>query len=108
MARAAKINRIPSFVDGIGVPEVLPEVFKMVKPLITDSIVVSLEETRSAISEIYYQHKLVCEGAAGAGLAAARKIAKDKGHRKIVCILSGGNIAPDVMKEIIGNGPEAG
>lgn len=93
LGRAAAVNRIPSFVDAIGTPEVLPRVYELLAPVVSDSLVVSLDAAMQAIQILLRRHKLLCEGAAGCSLAAAMQLARENKHRNIVCILSGGNIA---------------
>lgn len=88
-----RVERKPSFIDAIGTPEVLPEVFDLVRPLITDSVVVSLAETRSAMMSLASDCKLICEGAAAASFAAALRLTAEEPDLEVACILSGGNIA---------------
>ncbi|MBI1860555.1 MAG: pyridoxal-phosphate dependent enzyme [Deltaproteobacteria bacterium] len=99
--RPTKIQRRPSFIDAIGTPEVIRPVFDEVRGIVKDSIVVTLEETRTALKTLLLSHKLLCEGSAAAALAAGLRLRK-KGHDHLIaCILTGGNIAPDVLKELI-------
>lgn len=101
LTKPASIDRKPSFVDAIGTPEVLPQVFHQLAPLIKDSLVISLDDIKQALKCLYYSHKLVCEGAAGCSLAAAIELAGHGQYQKIVCILSGGNIDYDVLSQFI-------
>lgn len=97
---AVSINRKPSFVDAIGTPEVLPEVYKLLVPIIEDSIVVPLEEIEQAVRNLLLQQKLLCEGAAACAYAASLKLSKTGKHKKIACILSGGNISPGILRDV--------
>lgn len=92
MGSPIRVNRTPSFVDAIGTPEVLPQVFDEAKTLIKASIIVTLDDIRSAMKDLALNHKLICEGAAAASLAAAIKINSENPHLNIACILSGGNV----------------
>jgi threonine dehydratase len=60
---------------------------------VDESIVVSLDEVASAMAVVAERARVIAEGAAGCAVAAALspQIAS-KGHRKIVAIVSGGNI----------------
>lgn len=91
LGSAKHVQRIASFVDAIGTPEVLPEVFDEVKNLIEDSLVVTLDEVRAAMIDLAHTHKLICEGAAAASLAAAIQLNKENPSLKIACVLTGGN-----------------
>ena len=91
IGKPTAVERIPSFVDAIGTPEVLPEVFKRVRHLVTDSIVVTLDEVRSGMNELVANHKLICEGAAAAAFAASLRLTTENPQFRVACILSGGN-----------------
>lgn len=95
--KAMSIERTPSFVDAIGTPEVLPEVFRQLAPLVKDSLVMSLEEVKDAFRKLFFNNKLVTEGAAACSMAAAISLAKQNKYKKIVSIISGGNIDPTAM-----------
>ena len=93
------IDRIPTFVDGIGGASVLPAMWPLVRQVTKDSIVVTLEEIAEAIRLLVRQAHVVAEGAGGAAVAAART-AKTGGSR-IVCVISGGNIDPTVLATLL-------
>lgn len=90
--RASQVERQPSFIDAIGTPEVLPEVFAEAKDLVHESRIVRLDETRAALRELAERAKLVCEGAAAASFVAARQLASENPTFEIAAILSGGNL----------------
>lgn len=98
--QASSVERIPSFVDAIGTPEVLPHVFNLLEPIIEDSIVVPMKEIEQGLKELLMRQKLLCEGAAACAYAAALRLSATTNHKKIVCILSGGNISPDVLRDV--------
>ena len=58
----------------------------------TGSLVVSLQKVAAAIRLLAERHRVIAEGAGGASVAAA--LAGVPGARKIVCIVSGGNLDP--------------
>ena len=88
-----------SFVDGIGGPTVLPDMLELSRELLDGSIVVGLQETAAAVRLLAERARVVAEGAAGAGLAAA--LSGQAGHGRIVCIVSGGNIDLEVLARIL-------
>ncbi len=92
-------NRTASFVDGIGGKNVLPEMFKLLSPLIAGSIVCSLKEIADAVRLLVERNRVVAEGAGGASVAAA--VSGKAGSGKIVCIISGGNIDTGVLNKIL-------
>ena len=97
--RAMEVNRVPSFVDGIGGKSVLPEMWDMVRPLIQGSIVCSLKEIASAIRLLVERNRIVAEGGGAASVAAA--LTGKAGKGKIVCVVSGGNIDTTKLKTIL-------
>ncbi len=96
---AQKVQRIPSFVDGMGAKSVLPEMWTIVKDLLEGSLVVSLREIASAIRLLMERSHVVAEGAGAAPVAAALA-RRTRGHR-IVCIVSGGNIDSSKLQSIL-------
>ena len=91
------INRIPTFVDGIGGASVLPAMWPLVRQVTRDSIVVTLEDIADAVRTLVRQAHIVAEGAGAAALAASRK----SGGSKVVCVISGGNIDPAVLATLL-------
>ena len=67
------IDRIPSFVDGIGGRGVLPPMWPMASTLLEGSLVVSLDAVVDAIRTLLTGNRVVAEGAGGASVAAARE-----------------------------------
>lgn len=101
--RAMKIERIPSFIDAIGTPEVLEFVYENLKDSIEGSIVVSPEEAMISIKNVLLNNKLFCEGASGVSVAAALKLAREGKYKNIACVLSGGNMSPELVTNMLSN-----
>jgi threonine dehydratase len=80
----------PTFVDGIGGKILLPEMWAIVSKLIAGARVVSLEQIAAAIRLLAERHRVIAEGAGGASVAAA--LAGVPEARKVVCVVSGGNL----------------
>jgi threonine dehydratase len=96
---ARAIDRKPSFVDGIGGAAVLPAMWPLVRQVVQDAIVVSLDEIAESIRLLVRQARIVAEGAGAAALAVARSRRIE--GRRIVCVVSGGNIDPAVLATIL-------
>jgi threonine dehydratase len=96
------VTRIPSFLEGTGESDVLPEIWDLVKPLAAGSLVVSLREVASAVKILFERHRVVAEGSGASSLAAA--LAGKTGRGPVVCVMSGGNIDPSTMKKILDGG----
>lgn len=95
----AEIEYTPSFVDGIGSNRVLDEMWPIVKKLLRGSLVSSLEDIGRAVRLLAVHNRIVAEGAAAAAVAPA--LSGDAGEGKIVCIVSGGNINPETLAQIL-------
>ncbi len=89
----------PSFVDGAGGQSVFPRMWERMKPLIDDSLVVSLDETRRAMRLMAEKARVISEGAGAMPLAAA--LSGKAGPGPIVCIVSGGNVDLKKFAELI-------
>jgi len=96
---AQAVERIPSFVDGIGAESVLPEMWELVQPLLEGSIVVSLREIAYAIGLLFERSRVVAEGAGAASVAAT--LAGKAGKGRVVCVVSGGNIDLSKLVKIL-------
>lgn len=94
-----RVEYTPSFVDGIGSPTVLPDMLELSRELLAGSIVVSLDEAAAGVRLLAERSRVIAEGAAGAGLAAA--LSGEAGAGRIVCIVSGGNIDAGRLCEIL-------
>jgi threonine dehydratase len=97
--RPVEIKRNPSFVDGIGGGNILDDIWRLVKPLISDSIAVGLGEVASAIKILAERNRVVAEGAGASSLAAA--LTGKAGSGKVVCVISGGNIDASKLIKIL-------
>jgi threonine dehydratase len=91
-----------SFVDGCGGKTVLPTMWTLASRLLAGSIVVSLEETRKAMTIVAARNHLICEGAAACAVAAGLTGKAGCGRSdKIVCVVSGGNIDLSKFAELV-------
>ena len=100
--RAANIEMTPSFVDGIGAPTLLPEMWPLASKLLSDSITVSLDQIAAAIRLLVTRNRVVAEGAGAASVAAA--LGGQVEAEKIVCVVSGGNIDRAKLSTILDGG----
>ena len=100
--RAGSVQSVPyqpSFVDGIGSKTVFADMLALAEDLLDGSFVASLEETRKAIRLLAERNRVIAEGAGAVALAVA--LAGRAPGKKVVCIVSGGNIDLDLLAEII-------
>jgi threonine dehydratase len=83
----------PSFVDGAGGKSVLDTMWPLLAEWVDESLVVSLDQAAAAMRRVAERVHVIAEGAAACAVAAALAPPfAARGHRKIVAVLSGGNI----------------
>ena len=82
-----------SFVDGAGGKSVLPRMWPLLQAAVHESIVVPLADAAGAMRTVADRVHVVMEGAAACAVAAALspQLAA-RGHKKVVAVVSGGNI----------------
>jgi threonine dehydratase len=90
---------VPSFLSGIGLPYVLPEMWELSKELLDGGLVAGLNEIYDSVRVLASRSKVVVEGASAVTVASA--LAGRAGSGKIVCVVSGGNINQNVFVKIL-------
>ena len=98
----------PSFVDGAGGRSVLPGMWPLLREWVSDSLVVSLDDAARAMKLVADRVHVIAEGAAACAVAAALtpEFAR-RGHRKVVAVVSGGNIDLARFAHLVGACPES-
>jgi threonine dehydratase len=82
-----------SFVDGAGGKSVLPAMWPLLQESVDESLVVSLDAAARAMRLVAERTHVIAEGAAACAVAAALAPAfAARGHRKVVAVVSGGNV----------------
>jgi threonine dehydratase len=94
------VEYTPSFVDGSGSRELIPRVWEQASQLIDGAFAVPLDEVASAVRLVAERTRVIAEGAGALSVATALS-SRVGGVRKIVCIVSGGNIDPAVLSRIL-------
>ena len=93
----------PSFVDGAGGRSVLETMWPLLRDLVDDSIVVSLDEAARAMKLVAERVRVIAEGAAACAVAAALSPQfTARGHRHVVAVVSGGNIDLTRFAQLVG------
>jgi threonine dehydratase len=89
----------PSFVDGAGAKVVLPGMWARARPLLAGAEAVSLDTTAAAVRLLAERAHVVAEGAGALAVAAA--LSGRVPGRKLICIVSGGNIDAERLAAIV-------
>lgn len=97
--RPVTIDYQATFVDGIGGRSVLAPMWPFVSTVLAGSLVVPLEPVEAALRLLFRLHRVVAEGAGATSLAAA--LANPALGRRVVCVISGGNIDIATLARIV-------
>jgi len=95
-----EVEYVPSFVDGSGGRALIPSVWEHVAGLLDGAFAIPTGETAAAVRLLAERVRVIAEGA-GALATAAAISGRIDGARKIVCIVSGGNIDFAVLSRIL-------
>jgi threonine dehydratase len=88
-----------TFVDGIGGPSVLPEMWPIVSTLLDGSLVMPVAAVADAVRLLVERNRVVAEGAGATPVAAA--LSGRAGSGKVACVVSGGNIDSAKLAKIL-------
>ena len=97
--RPMAVTRTPTFIDGMGSGGLFAEMWPLVQSLLAGTIVVSVPEVAAAVKLLAERARVVAEGAGAAALAAA--LTGPLSGQRVVCIVSGGNINPEILAGIL-------
>lgn len=93
-----------TFADGIAVKNPGDLTFEMAQKYVDDMVTVSDDEIAAAILNLMERQKLVSEGAGAAPVAAAMFGKLPLQGKRIVCVISGGNIDVNILSRVINRG----
>jgi len=103
--KPTKITMRPTLADGLAIPQVGTNAFHIARPLVDAVVTVTEQEIALAILRLIELEKSVVEGAAATTLAACMSAKlKDLASWRIVLLLCGGNIDPNVLSRVIEGG----
>jgi threonine dehydratase len=94
------VEYTPSFVDGSGSRELIPRVWEHAAQLLDGAFALPLDEVAAAVRIVAERTRVIAEGAGALSVATALSSRLD-GSKKVVCIVSGGNIDPAVLSRIL-------
>jgi threonine dehydratase len=102
---AGRASRFPnwsrSWVDGAGGQTVLDSMFPIVAKNVDESIVVSLDDAAKAMKLAAERCHVIAEGAAACAIAAALS-PRMRHHKRVVAVVSGGNIDLSRFATLVG------
>ncbi len=98
------LDKASTIADGIQVKEPGALTYKYVKQYVDEVVTVSDDEISTAILTLIEKQKMVAEGAGAAPLAAVMFGKLPVKGKKVVCVVSGGNIDVTILNRVIKRG----
>jgi threonine dehydratase len=98
------LNSVSTIADGIAVKEPGVNTFDICSQYVDEVVTVSDDEIAAAILALLEKQKLVAEGAGAVAVAAAMFDKLPIENKKVVCLVSGGNIDVNTLSRVITRG----
>ena len=103
--KPTKFTMRPTLADGLAIPQAGTNAFQIARPLVDLIVTVTEEQIALAILRLVELEKSVVEGAAATPLAACMSgKLKELAEKRVVLLLCGGNIDPNVLSRVIERG----
>lgn len=106
--RIIHLNSVNTIADGIAVKEPGVNTFDFCNRYVDDVVTVSDDEIAAAILNLIEKQKLVAEGAGAVSVAAVMAGKIPVKGKKVVCLVSGGNIDVTILNRVINRGLTVG
>ena len=98
------LDSVATIADGIAVKEPGKHTFDYCSKYVDEIVTVSEDEISTAILALIEQQKLIAEGAGAVSVAAVLFDKIPVKNKKVVCLLSGGNIDVTILSRVIKRG----
>lgn len=102
--RIERLDSVATIADGIAVKEPGENTFELVSKYVDEIVTVTEDEISGAILSLIEQQKLIAEGAGAVSVAAVMFDKIPVKGKKVVCLVSGGNIDVTILSRVIRRG----
>ncbi len=99
-----RLDRVSTIADGIAVKEPGDNTYELCSKYLDGIVTVTEDEISSAILALIEQHKLIAEGAGAVSVAAVMFDKVPVKGKKVVAVVSGGNIDVTILSRVIKRG----
>lgn len=99
-----RLDSVATIADGIAVKEPGENTFELVKKYVDEIVTVTEDEISCAILSLIEHQKLISEGAGAVSVAAVMFDKIPVKGKKVVCLVSGGNIDVTILSRVIRRG----
>jgi threonine dehydratase len=97
-----RLESLTTIADGLAAPMAGDVTYPIVKRYVDDVVLVTDDEIAMAMREILFSAKLLAEGGGAAATAAVLTGKLKLDGRHVVAVLSGGNVDPSRLREVLG------
>ena len=98
------LETVDTFADGIAVKHPGDRTFEICERFVDEIVTVSEDEIATAILSLIENQKLIAEGAGAVSLAAVLFHKLPVEGKKVICLISGGNIDVNILSRVITRG----
>ncbi len=98
------LDRVATFADGIAVRHPGDLTFSLIEQYVDEIVTVTEDEIATAILALIEKQKLIAEGAGAVSVAAAMFGKLPIHGKRVVCLVSGGNIDVNILSRVITRG----
>ena len=99
-----RLDSVSTIADGIAVKEPGTNTYELCKKYVDEIVTVNDDETAAAILALMERQKVVAEGAGAVAVAAVMFHKLPVEGKKVVCLVSGGNIDVNTLNRVITRG----
>lgn len=99
-----RLDKVSTIADGISVKEPGSLTFEMCQKYVDEIVTVSDDEIAAAILSMMEKQKMVSEGAGAVAVAAVMFDKLPVKGKKVVCLVSGGNIDVNILSKVMTRG----
>ncbi|MBE6604011.1 MAG: threonine ammonia-lyase [Clostridia bacterium] len=104
LGKQITLDSVSTFADGIAVKHPGDNTFKLIGEYVDDVVTVTEDEIATAILTLMEKQKLVAEGAGAVSVAAVMFDKVPVKGKKVVCVVSGGNIDVNILSRVVTRG----
>ncbi len=98
------LDKVATFADGIAVRHPGDLTFSLIEQYVDEIVTVTEDEIATAILALIEKQKLIAEGAGAVSVAAAMFGKLSIHGKRVVCLVSGGNIDVNILSRVITRG----
>ena len=96
-----RLESMQTIADGLAAPMAGDLTYPIVRQYVNDVVLVSDDEIAAAMRELLFSAKLLAEGGGAAATAAVLSGRIPVGGRRVVAVVSGGNVDATRVKELL-------